>query len=55
MRCQACNCELSDYESVRKDQHGEYIDLCGKCYQHTKDENLLIETDRFFYVDRYEN
>jgi hypothetical protein len=33
MRCKACNIQLSDTESVRKDpQTGEYYDLCSTCY-----------------------
>ena len=32
MRCRACDCELTDIESTRKDpQTGEFIDLCGGC------------------------
>lgn len=31
MKCQACNKNLSDFESVRKDKHG-YVDLCNRCY-----------------------
>ena len=54
MRCQACNCELTDYESVRKDQHGEYVDLCSKCYQFTKDDALNLETELNFYIDKEE-
>ena len=38
MRCQACNCELSDYEATRKDSHGVYLDLCSDCYFTVRDE-----------------
>ena len=32
MKCQACNKNLSDFESTRKSiVTGEYIDLCNKC------------------------
>lgn len=32
MRCRACDAELTDIESTRKDpQTGEYVDLCGGC------------------------
>ena len=32
MRCRACNRELSDYESTRKNPDtGEYEDICNQC------------------------
>lgn len=32
MRCRACDVELNDIESTRKDpQTGEFYDLCGGC------------------------
>ena len=32
MRCQCCNCNLSDQESVLKSQTtGAYLDMCKKC------------------------
>ena len=32
MRCRACDCELNDIESTRKDPNtGEFVDLCGGC------------------------
>jgi len=32
MRCRACDCELTDIESTRKDSTtGEFLDLCGGC------------------------
>jgi hypothetical protein len=32
MRCRACNAELDDLESVRKDtETGEFLDLCSDC------------------------
>lgn len=32
MRCRACNTELTDIESVKKDAAtGEYVDLCLDC------------------------
>lgn len=37
MRCKACDVQLSDAESVRKDaQTGEYYDLCGACYEYSE-------------------
>ena len=32
MRCLACNVELNDYESTRRNNDGEYLDLCHHCY-----------------------
>lgn len=32
MRCQDCNCNLTDEESTRKDETtGEYMDICNQC------------------------
>ena len=32
MRCQDCNANLTDEESVRKDERtGDYMDLCNNC------------------------
>ena len=32
MKCQDCDCFLTDEESVRKDERtGEYLDLCSEC------------------------
>ena len=44
MRCLACNVELNDYESTRKDLHGDYIDMCNHCYSTIKDD--ILSTDR---------
>lgn len=38
MRCQACDCELTDYEATRKDEHGVYLDFCSGCYFTVRDE-----------------
>lgn len=33
MRCQSCDCNLNDDESVRKDPITKnYLDLCDDCY-----------------------
>jgi hypothetical protein len=32
-RCVACDKNLNDYESTRKDLHGKYVDLCNSCYR----------------------
>lgn len=52
MRCQACNCELTDFESVRKDKHDVYVDLCSKCYQFTKDDALNLETELYLAIEK---
>lgn len=31
-RCIACNKNLNDYEATRKDLHGQFLDMCNKCY-----------------------
>lgn len=33
MRCFACNKNLNDFESTRKDANGDYIDACNKCFK----------------------
>lgn len=32
MRCLACDRNLSDYESTRKFESGNFVDLCNHCY-----------------------
>ena len=32
MRCKACNTLLEEFEAVKKDNRGEYIDLCSTCH-----------------------
>jgi len=36
MRCRACNTELTDNESTRKDTNGEFFDLCKDCLTSVK-------------------
>lgn len=43
MRCIACDKNLNDFESTRKDLHGHYIDMCNGCYGEIKDDVLSIE------------
>jgi hypothetical protein len=43
MRCIACDKNLNDFESTRKDLHGNYIDMCNGCYGEIKDDVLSIE------------
>ena len=32
MRCISCDEELNDYESTRRYENGEYLDMCNDCY-----------------------
>lgn len=38
MHCKGCDKLLSNFESKRKDKYGEFLDLCGKCIQYTKED-----------------
>ena len=31
MRCSACNKNLTDFESTRKTEDGNFLDLCNSC------------------------
>lgn len=50
MRCKACNVVLTDKEAVKKDERGEYIDLCNHCLKaviedlYPSDENNTLES-----------
>lgn len=37
-RCVACDKNLNDYESTRKDLHGHYLDMCNACYTPVRDD-----------------
>lgn len=55
MRCQDCNCNLTDEESTRKnEQTGEYWDLCNKCldafYRDTNFDLLVLDEDDESYI-----
>ena len=43
MRCKACDCELSDSESIKKDSNTEeYLDMCFGClYQEILDYDYI--------------
>ena len=43
MRCRACNKNLSDFESTRKSDSGEYVDLCNHCYREVQSDILAEE------------
>ena len=38
MRCIACNKNLNDFESTRKDSEGHFIDLCNHCYHEVQSD-----------------
>ena len=46
MRCVACNKTLKEYEAVRKDEEGDYIDLCGTCYRYSRSEDVYRRDDK---------
>lgn len=46
MRCLACNKTLKEYEAVRKDEEGNFIDLCGGCYRYSNVEDIYKRTDK---------
>jgi hypothetical protein len=44
MRCIACNKNLSDFESTRKNARtGEFIDMCTECFETIKDDFNTID------------
>lgn len=45
MRCCSCNRNLNDFESTRKDTHGNYLDLCNRCFRDIEDVVPVIERD----------
>ena len=46
MRCKACDCELSDFESTRKSSNtGEYLDLCNGCFFETGIQEVIERED----------
>lgn len=49
MRCKACDRELTDREAVRKDERGEFLDLCGSCGR----ESWLTENFEDYDPERY--
>jgi NAD-dependent SIR2 family protein deacetylase len=44
-RCVACNKNLNDYESTRKDIHGVYLDMCNGCYKTIKNDVVTVERE----------
>lgn len=50
MRCRACDRNLSDFESTRKDHDtGKFVDLCNQCMNAVNDDlsTDLFTDDRF--------
>lgn len=42
MRCLSCNKNLNDFESTRKYENGEYVDLCNNCFSKSDMKNIPI-------------
>lgn len=38
MRCRACDKNLNDFESTRKDGEGNFLDLCNHCYHSVQND-----------------
>ena len=57
MRCIACNKNLTDFESTRKDRGGNFVDLCNHCYHsiqndlHAEERPDLSEGDDEMFDD----
>ncbi len=41
MKCRACDVILTDFESTRKYETGDYIDLCNHCFFSGVNEDIL--------------
>ena len=42
MRCLSCNKALNDFESTRKYENGEYIDMCNHCFNAADMRNVVV-------------
>jgi len=51
MRCRACNKNLNDFESTRKNDQGDYLDLCNHCYHTVKEEVFTEERSDLSFGD----
>ena len=51
MRCRACNKNLNDFESTRKSESGEYVDLCNHCYREVQSDILAEEAHEIYTND----
>lgn len=48
MRCQSCDCILTDFESTQKYEYGEYIELCFDCLRASEIEVTDDRIDLLF-------
>ena len=51
MRCRACNTILDDTELTKKDQNGDFIDMCNNCLY----ASGAVEVDSDTFVTNYPN
>ncbi len=52
MRCIACDRNLSDAESTRKDHNtGKYVDLCNQCIRSVNEDLSTDEYNEFNYEE----
>lgn len=53
MRCLSCNKNLNDFESTRKYESGEFVDLCNGCFNSAdmRDIPVLERDDLAEYED----
>ena len=52
MRCKACNRILEDSELTRKDQHGDFFDICSICLTASNVEGIELDEQ---YLEDYPN
>ena len=52
MRCKACNRILEDFELTRKDQHGNFLDICSICLTASHVEGIELDEQ---YLEDYPN
>jgi NAD-dependent SIR2 family protein deacetylase len=45
LRCRACDEDLTDQESTRKDTNDDYLDLCNECAGYI-DIDWLVEDEK---------
>lgn len=51
MHCKGCDCLMSDRETTRKTESGEYLDLCDTCYEPIREEVTTVPG----YAHRYDD
>jgi len=53
MRCKCCNKNLSDFESTRKDDLGEYFDMCNHCFNASaiSEEVIVVDREDLSHID----